>query len=216
MAVALVPPFIVHLFFANFSAHADGERRGLGRVGGWHRKGLDETRSLGDLRIGTGPRRSPSARSETFFSKKRPPKTRCASARCTTACRGGRATAARGATCTPPARARRAFFFGRWPRGEPPEGRGDRRTRPRVHRRRLLCGTPFRSARAPSAFAVGALRRFFVKKNVGRSSSTSSGCRRGSTRRRRQAWHRPAPPSAGGRAEPSVDVVMALYSYGPI
>ena len=26
-----------------FSAHADGERRGLDRVGGWHRKGLGET-----------------------------------------------------------------------------------------------------------------------------------------------------------------------------
>ena len=32
------------LFLDNFSAHADGERRGLDRLGGWHRKGLGETR----------------------------------------------------------------------------------------------------------------------------------------------------------------------------
>ena len=32
------------IYFSNFSAHADGERRGLDRIGGWHRRGLGETR----------------------------------------------------------------------------------------------------------------------------------------------------------------------------
>ena len=35
--------FPIRPIFCNLSAHADGERRGLDRIGGWHRKGLGET-----------------------------------------------------------------------------------------------------------------------------------------------------------------------------
>ena len=52
--------------FNNFSAHADGERRGLDRIRAKRRKGLGEMRFFGCLQISTGPRHSPSACSEIF------------------------------------------------------------------------------------------------------------------------------------------------------
>ena len=42
------------LFLPSFSAHADGERRGLHRIGGWRPKGLGETRlEVPSVRRGT-------------------------------------------------------------------------------------------------------------------------------------------------------------------
>ena len=55
------------LFLTNFSGHADGERRGLDRVGGKHRKKRSRCDApLGNLRMGTGPRSAPSACSEMY------------------------------------------------------------------------------------------------------------------------------------------------------
>ena len=49
------------VYFCNFSAHADGERRGLSRGGV---RNLSVRRVFRYLQIGTGPRRPPSACSE--------------------------------------------------------------------------------------------------------------------------------------------------------
>ena len=48
-------------FSTAFSGRADGELRGLGRIGGQHRKGLGRDASSGHLLVDAGPRRSPSA-----------------------------------------------------------------------------------------------------------------------------------------------------------
>ena len=58
------------LFLATFSAHADGER-GPGRVGEWHTERSRVRRVFRCLRIGAGPRRSPSIKKEKKRMRRR-------------------------------------------------------------------------------------------------------------------------------------------------
>ena len=56
----------------DFSAYADGEHRGLDRIGGWHREGLGETRLLVPLdRHGFSAFAVGMLRDIEFFSKKK-------------------------------------------------------------------------------------------------------------------------------------------------